>query len=102
YQWDTPSLWNHIAQELPARQPQQLDATQPWLLWRKEIQSMFQSLNPIQFCLYNAILQQATLSELAENLSEMLEPHEIPQVLLQNLQHWITQNVFSKIILAPD
>jgi hypothetical protein len=100
YSWDTPQLWQHIDNEQPQRAPVKQETQVRWLLWRKGLRSLFQSCNPAEKLMYEAIQANASFGEICECLIDTIPEDLIPMTAAQTLNKWIHEEMISEIYQA--
>ncbi len=97
FDWDTPQLWQHIESELPERPPVKQDIPVRWLLWRKGLRSLFQSCNPAEKLMFEAIQANANFGDICESLIDTIPEDQIPMTVAQTLNKWIHEEMISDI-----
>jgi hypothetical protein len=97
FAWDTPQLWQHIDSEKPERAPIKHETPIRWLLWRKGLRSLFQSCNPAEKLMFEAIQTNANFGEICECLIDTVPEDDIPLIAAQTLNKWIHEEMICKI-----
>jgi hypothetical protein len=97
FSWDTPQLWQHIDNELPPRAPVQQQYPILWLFWRKGIKSLYQSCNPLETILFEALAEGNNFAEMCEKLIDLVPEDQIPLVVAQTLYKWINEEMISRM-----
>lgn len=97
--WNTPSLWKAIDDEAAPQAPRKNPEAIAWLIWRKEIRNLFQSLDPMQAELLLGFQQEKTFSDILEQLSDRIESDTLPLFAVQNMQHWLDSGLVSQVRL---
>lgn len=96
-EWNTPVLWKAIDDEADPIPPQKNPEAMTWIIWRKGIRNLFQSLTPQQYQLLHAFKNNLCFGEVLEGLSTEHNIEDLPTFALQNIQHWLQSNLISHV-----
>jgi hypothetical protein len=92
-EWNIPALWNAIDTEEAPRPPARLDAPQAWLIWRRELQTQYRSLQPAEAWAVDAVLAGTSFGMLCEGLCNWLDTKEVPGQAATWLKRWVREGL---------
>ena len=69
----------------------------PWLLWRKDLQNYFRSMNAVESTALEAALRGLSFAEICETLSAAMPPEEIPAAAASLLGTWADSGIITGI-----
>ena len=96
--WNTATVWKAMsADETPPR-PAAGVAAIPWLLWRRDLQNYFRSMDAVEAAALDSALSGRNFGGICEALSDLLAEEEIPQAAAALLGTWAD----SGLIVALD
>jgi len=96
FKWNTVSLWKAVIQEEDPQAPYELEKTQKWVIWRPQLETVFESLDEEESFIFNTIQQKNNFSEICEKIS--LEYGTDPeQMAAQFLLKWIGKEIVLKV-----
>jgi hypothetical protein len=86
--WNTAAVWKAMsADETPPR-PAAAAAAIPWLVWRRDLQNYFRSMDAIEAAALDSALLGRNFGEICEALSDSLPEEEIPPAAATLLRLW--------------
>lgn len=86
--WNTATVWKAMsADETPPR-PAAAAAAIPWLLWRRDLQNYFRSMDGVEAAALDSALSGRNFGEICEALSDMLPESDIPPAAATLLGTW--------------
>ena len=95
--WNTAAVWKAMnADETPPR-PERASAAVPWLLWRKELQNYFRSMNATESAALEAAFRGLNFGEICESLGALLPHEEIPAAAASLLGTWADSGIITGI-----
>lgn len=71
-----------------------------WLMWRNNIDVKYKELDEKESFTLKAFAQGMTFEEICQDLMEWLSEEEAAQYIVQFLQRWIPEQIFSTVSLA--
>ena len=93
YQWNILPIWQAHKDQKPLSDAQQLSSPETCLVWRRELNTLFRTLEGDEALLFSAAREGASFSQLCEILSEHLpeeqDPQHIPLRAAGLLKTWI-------------
>jgi hypothetical protein len=86
--WNTAAVWKAMsADETPPR-PAAAAAAVPWLLWRRDLQNYFRSMDGVEAAALDSAYQGRNFGEMCEALIDLLPEEEIPPAAAALLGTW--------------
>ncbi|MDP9090090.1 MAG: DNA-binding domain-containing protein [Pseudomonadota bacterium] len=86
--WNTATVWKAMsADETPPR-PAAGAAAIPWLLWRRDLQNYFRSMDGVEAAALDAAISGRNFGEICEAMSDLLPDAEIPPTAAALLGTW--------------
>jgi hypothetical protein len=86
--WNTAAVWKAMnADETPPR-PAAAAAAVPWLLWRRDLQNYFRSMEGVEAAALDSACRGCNFGEICEALSKLLPEEEIPAAAAALLGTW--------------
>lgn len=97
FAYPIPSLWKRIHDghrfSLEETKPNTQD--QQFLVWRKGLNTRFQSMSDIQIMLYHCIFNTMNFADICEQLCSTYPQDQVPTILVQHVQLWIEQEILA-------
>jgi hypothetical protein len=94
FAWDTAILWKAIdADEIPP-QPQRLDLTMGWVVWRKELKPQFRSLEAAAL---DAVLRRQPFTVICEELCEWIDAQDVALRAATLLKRWVSEGMIAAL-----
>lgn len=97
---NTPTLWNSLINEESPAEPEIMNESNAWLIWRDDLRVVFRPLPQTEAWALQAFLNGNNFAEVCEGLCEWFEEEQVPMQAAQYLQQWILGNLITKIITA--
>ncbi len=91
--WNTAAVWKAMSQDETPPPPELAAAPLPWLLWRKDLQNYFRSLNPVESAALDAAQAGHSFAQICEDLSALLPDAEIPAAAAGLLGAWADSGI---------
>lgn len=73
----------------------------PWMIWRFDCNSYFESVNEQQLYMLHAIQQRRNFSEICEGLCQWFTEEEVAQFAVGTLQFWIQKEIIAEAYVQP-
>jgi hypothetical protein len=97
--WNVPRLWKAIDEEQPPRAPVAGDDPQAWLIWRRELRTLFRSLAVDEAWAIDSVRAGQPFAAMCEGLCEWHdENHAAAQAALY-LRRWVQDGLVVRIEL---
>ena len=97
FEWNTPALWQSYKSEMPIPEVQKNSATEPWLIWRRDLSVHFRSLENDEALLMALALQGKTFEEQCATLARDMGREETPLRAASILKRWVSDGLISGI-----
>ena len=95
--WNVPVLWKAIDEEQPPQWPVAGKYPQAWLIWRRELRTLFRSLAVDEAWAIDALRQRKPFAAMCEGLCEWYdEGHAAAQAALY-LRRWVQDGLVVRI-----
>jgi hypothetical protein len=91
--WNAVPVWQAMGRDEPPPEPLCADAAVPWVLWRKDLQNFFRSMNAAEAAALDGALEGFSFAEICESLSEWLPVEEIPPAAANYLAVWADSGI---------
>lgn len=99
--WNVVQIWQAISDNKIPPEPVQNALPDNWVLWRKDLINQFCSLAVDEAWAMDAMLNEATFSEICEGLCQWFDEEEAGMRAASLLKGWILEGLIAKrIILA--
>ncbi len=96
--WNVVQIWQALKQQLAPSEPE--EKVQNWLIWRNgERLTEFVSLNSVELCMLEAMMQGQCYADICEKLVEFLDIEMISECSLQVLINWLELGVIRSLIV---
>jgi len=96
--WNTVELWKAHQAGMPLPELQENATPVPWLIWRKDLKTVFRSLENDEQRIFDAARHGACFAELCEILGKVIPPHDVPLRAASILKRWISDGLVSRIM----
>jgi hypothetical protein len=67
-----------------------------WLIWRRDLEVQFRSLDGVEACALDCIRNGATFEAMCEKMAEVVDSDEVPLRAVQYLRAWIDEQLLEK------
>lgn len=95
--WNTPQLWSAIDAGKDPMNPEKLEHTYAWLLWRKDLLTYYRSLDVDEAWSLDVALQGANFAELCEGVCEWVDAEHAPARVAGFMSKWISDDLLTRI-----
>lgn len=96
-EWNVTSLWQALANEQKVPLPAKLAEPVQIIVWRKEIQSYYNSLDAKEAWALQCLQQGQTFDAVCEGLLQWYSEEEVAQQAVNMLLRWINDGIVSEI-----
>jgi hypothetical protein len=93
FNWNTAAVWRAMSADDTPPRPERAAAAMPWLLWRKDLQNYFRSMNAVEASALDAALRGCNFGEICESLGALLPEEEIPAAAASLLGAWADSGI---------
>ncbi|HEX3395667.1 MAG TPA: DNA-binding domain-containing protein [Steroidobacteraceae bacterium] len=93
--WNTAAVWKAMSSDETPPGPELADAPVPWLLWRKDLQNYFRSMNAVESAALDAAVHGSDFAQICEGLCALLPQEQIPAVAANLLGAWADGGIIS-------
>lgn len=97
--WNASVLWKAADQGLDMPPPVASDIATPWVIWRRDLQSYFRSLDASEAGTLDALRTGANFAALCEVLCEWIDANEVPTHAAGLLKRWGTDGMLRALRL---
>ncbi len=94
-EWNVPKFWQLVKEDKEPKRPTEYPQIVKWVLWRKELEVYFRSLEEDEAWALTATAQGNTFAELCEGLCEWVEPENVVARVTGFLQNWIAEETIT-------
>lgn len=95
--WNAVPVWQAMSRDETPPDPLCAAAPVPWVLWRKDLQNFFRSLDCAEAGALDAALEGCSFAEICEALSEWLADEEIPLAAANYLAVWADSGIIASL-----
>lgn len=96
--WNTPQTWKALQEGVAAPRPEKVSPPQAWLLWRKELQIYFRSLDAVEAAAIDALRTGETFGSLCAAMAVRIGEQEAPQRAAGLLHAWLESGLIRSIV----
>jgi hypothetical protein len=93
--WNAVPVWQAMSRDETPPEPLCADAPVAWVLWRKDLQNFFRSLENAEAGALDAALEGCSFAEICEALSVWLPDEEIPLAAANYLAVWADSGIIA-------
>jgi hypothetical protein len=95
--WNAVPVWQAMSRDEPPPEPRCADASVPWVLWRRDLQNFFRSMDDAETGALDAALEGSSFAEICEALSEWLPIEEVPLAAANYLAVWADSGIIASL-----
>jgi hypothetical protein len=97
FEWNIIPLWKRV----PLLKTETLfqKGRGSYVIFRKENQAYYLELSTIEQYVFTEFQKKATLGSICESLTQFLDEEEVPHYFIQLLTRWLSNYLFSKIVI---
>lgn len=100
--WDVPEFWKLVEEEATLRPCVEYSKPMIWIVWRKELQGQYRSLNDDQAKMLSLYQEGKCFAEVCEVLLEDHPEEEVPAIAFGFLHQCISDHIVSTISVSPE
>ncbi|WP_454781113.1 HvfC/BufC family peptide modification chaperone [Legionella sp. WA2022007384] len=100
--WNSLSLINALRSNKPIPKPKKLTTPKYVMVWRRQLDVRYRTLEPLELTMLNAIIQGSSFVNICEILSHHLPEDEVASYLVSELHAWIQEHCFINKAIAID
>lgn len=93
FSWNTAGIWNAFKEKQKLPKPKRSKSPVTWMLWRKEYEVQFASLQMDEKAMLMAMSHGANFSEICEALCEWIEPEQVAFHAATKLKQFIVDQL---------
>lgn len=97
--WNVAALWKAIDEEQPPRSPVAGDHPQAWLIWRRELRTLFRSMTVDEAWAIDTLRQGECFAAICEGLCEWCEENHVAAQSALYLRRWVQDGLVVRIEL---
>jgi hypothetical protein len=90
---NAPALYKALSDGTPAPEPQMLKRPQAWLIWRKDLQTNYRSVDDAEALALDAAVGGGAFEEVCDALCRACAPEDVPLRAAQLLKGWIADGL---------
>jgi hypothetical protein len=94
--WNAPGIWLALEKEESPPDAVSSEEACTWVIWRKDLQAHFRSLDPYETLALRGLAQGHSFSSVCAQAAELSE-HDITPQIAGWLHSWMTESVLSEI-----
>jgi Putative DNA-binding domain len=94
---NAPALFKALADEAPAPEPQVLERRQAWLIWRKDLQTNYRSVDDAEAIALDAAVGGGGFDDVCDALCTVCAPAEVPLRAARLLRGWIADGLIAGV-----
>lgn len=98
--WNIPAIRHELITHNNKITRRQAKQTTAWLIWRQHINVKYKELDSKENFTINAFTQNKTFEDICTGLMEWLTEEETAPYIVQFLQQWIPEQIFSQVTLG--
>ncbi len=89
FEWNTVAAWKAVTAGTDPPRPEPSPETVEWLLWRRDLENYFRSLDRVEAIALDAALRGCSFAEICGGLTEHLPEEEIPLRAASLVATWL-------------
>lgn len=93
FSWNVVDIWQAITYDRAVPEPVKSEQQCSWLLWRKELDNQFCSLDDSESWAINAMLQGVSFGDICEGLCQWVDESDAPMYAASLLKRWISEGL---------
>ena len=100
-QWNVVPIWKAIKKNDAPDPPQAAESPLAWLIWRKEMETLFRSLEGDEAWAIDAVIDRATFGSICVGLCRWVGDDRAATRAASLLKGWVTTGLITRIDLSP-
>jgi hypothetical protein len=97
---NAPLLFKTLTDEGLLPEGTELEAPQPWLIWRESLKTQYRSLAADEAAALEAMRDGGTFETLCDTLCEWHEPEAVPMQAAGMLKRWVVEQMIVRVFTA--
>jgi hypothetical protein len=97
--WNVPGLWNAIYEEQPPQSPVAANCPLAWIIWRRELRTLFRSLPVDEAWAIDFLGQGHGFAEMCEGLCEWVDAAAAGAQAALFMRRWVQDGLIARIDL---
>jgi hypothetical protein len=89
FEWNTTAVWKAMSAERPPPAPERSAEAVEWLVWRRDLENYFRSLDPLEVTALDAALEGCNFAEVCGALAQQLPEGEVPMRAASLIAAWL-------------
>ena len=94
-EWNTVAVWKAISAEEAPPAPERSANAIEWLIWRRNLENYFRSLDSEEITALDAALEGCNFAQLCDALSQQLPAEEVPLRAASLIATWLDGGLLS-------
>jgi hypothetical protein len=87
--WNTVAVWKAMSAEEPPPAPERSAQAVEWLIWRRNLENYFRSLDPVEAAALGAAIEGNNFAQICGALALELPPDEVPMRAASLIATWL-------------
>jgi len=96
-QWNAVEIWKAIDEGQEPPSPHQLKFPKIWILWRKDLETLFRSLSVEEAWAIDAAIQGKSFGDICEGLCKWIDEERVATYAATLLKGWVTEGILAHI-----
>jgi hypothetical protein len=89
FEWNTVAVWKALSAEESPPAPERSAEAVAWLIWRRDLENYFRSLEPVEFTALDAALEGHSFAQICGALALHLPEDEVPLRAASLIATWL-------------
>lgn len=97
FEWNTVAAWKALTADTDPPQPERSAEAVEWLVWRRDLENYFRSLDPVEATALDAALSGCSFAEICGGLTEHLPDDEVPLRAASLIVTWLEGGLLTSL-----
>ena len=97
FEWNTVAAWKAVTADTDPPQPERSPEAVEWLLWRRDLENYFRSLDPVEATSLDAAARGCSFAEICGGLTEHLPDDEVPLRAASLIATWLESGLLTSL-----
>jgi hypothetical protein len=89
FEWNTVAIWKALSAAEACPSPERSADAVEWLLWRRDLENYFRSLNPTESAALDAAIKGGSFPQICGALAQCLPEDEVPLLAATLIATWL-------------
>jgi hypothetical protein len=89
FEWNTAAVWKAVSAAESPPSPERSAEAVEWLVWRRNLENYFRSLDPVEVSALDAALEGCNFAEICDALSQRLPEEQVPPRAAALIATWL-------------